>query len=269
MDSLQGEWFPHVTFRNNEKLCAASVHGRNVRLEILSDIHEQEENILTHDTAVVSLSFSLDGRFLASFGLDYVTVWDTTTGTQVATWRGHGLVNNVAFSHDNRLLSIITDDSQVVVWNRTDDSSCVLPSPLTSGIYAVAFGLHGKHLAAAGFDRIACLWDLETSSVAAEFPLPASSFALSFSPDGRLLAVGSSDIRLFDVASEELLLTFGAIANSRFQYEFLAFSPDGKCLAAVHDSAEGSILKIWDTTSDTTSTPRWWKTQAAAGSAGN
>ncbi len=243
--------YTYVAFRDTETLCAASVHGLNIRLEIMASVDKKEEKLLAHKTAVRGLSFSDDGEYLASFDTDTVTVWNTTTGTQVANWTGPEEMHNVAFSASNKLLAIVTEHGQVVIQNLTDSTSIELPSPFTHGVYKVAFDPSGRFLAASGVDRLACIWNLKTSSVAAEFPLPNSTHTLSFSPDGQLLVVGSTDIRLFDVESKELLLTFGAFTDLDARYESLVFSPDGDCLVAVSDCDQESILHIWDTTGGT------------------
>lgn len=251
VDNEASDGYPRVAFRDTDTLCSASIHGMHVRLEFLSDVNETDEKLLPHEKPVVGVSFSHDGSLLAGFGNDFVTVWDTTTGTQVATCAAPLWINNVSFSASGRLLAIVTDHGDVVVRNLFEGTSTELPSPLRNGIYAAAFDSSGRFLAAGGFDRIACIWNLETPDIVAKLPLPAATRTLSFSPDGGLLAVGSNDIRLFDVNSKERLLTFGAITDSDFPYTFLEFSPGNDGLAAVYDTPEVSKLSIWSTTDQT------------------
>lgn len=80
-----------------------------------------------HQGSVQSLSFSSDGRTLATGSLDEtVKLWDAATGKEKATLHGH-----------------------------------------RSGISAVAFGPDDRTLASAGIDDAVRLWDLEGSAPSA------------------------------------------------------------------------------------------------------
>ncbi len=61
------------------------------------------------------------GRWIASAGEDSVVkIWDSRTGKEVATFRGHtGLVTTLAFSPDGKRLYSGSRDTTVMVWDLT------------------------------------------------------------------------------------------------------------------------------------------------------
>jgi WD40 repeat protein len=144
----------------------------------------------------------------------------------------------------------------VGVWNvETGEEQFTLPGhwPVTN---ALAFSCDGKTLAAGVGDRLegsetgeVKLWDVDSADWKADllgsieraegWP-QGSVWSLAFSPDGRLLAVGTGvqNIVLWDVAADRVrtILRQGSGVRS------LAFSPDGWRLA----SAAGYDVRVWN-----------------------
>ena len=111
-------------------------------------------------------------------------------------------------------------------------------------VASLAFAPDGATLASTSGDRSVRLWDVSTGRERLAIRGQASTFvALSFSPDGRLLALAdpvSPVIRLWDVATgierDALNGPAGAIVA-------LAISPDGATLAA---AGRQGLVNCWD-----------------------
>ena len=158
------------------------------------------------------LLFSPDGQTVVSANLDgTATLWDAESATPRETLRGHSsAVQQPVFRPDGKTLYTVSDDGTAIAWDLTGNGSVKRPFTFT----------HDRDFDEA-YDR----------------------HPGRFSPDGRLIAVGLKEqgIALRDVsdltpAGAPLLETGGEVKG-------LAFSPDGRTLAAV---TGGGAATIWD-----------------------
>jgi WD40 repeat protein len=156
--------------------------------------------------------FSPDGRTVVATNRDEtVTRWDVATAASLETLRGHSnFVQQPVFSPDGETLYTTSHDGTAIAWDLTGDRRLGRPFTFTND----------RAFSKTGYD----------------------GHPGRLSPDGRLIAVGLKErgIALWDArelrpVGAPLLDTFGEVKT-------LAFSPDGRTLAAV----TRRDLTLWD-----------------------
>lgn len=103
-----------------------------------------------HAGGVTSLSFSPDGKRLASAGADgTVKLWDVERAKQQATIEAHkGGVNAVAFAPDGESLASAGADKTFKIWKADVGEKLTFTSPEHPGpVLAIAFSPDGKQIA--------------------------------------------------------------------------------------------------------------------------
>jgi WD40 repeat protein len=281
-------------------------------LALLEDVHRCPEDLrdftwgyyyrlCKRDRATLAdtggpVAVSPDGKLLATASVEtsgeddelqgVVSIWDAATAQPLGTLRGHGGaqvrggtfgVTSLAFSGDGSLLASGGHDGIIRLWQRVPPAPGAAPFKERASlrghrgqVNALAFSPDGKTLASAGgrhwvdrkaFERFSelKLWDVSAGKERAALQDNQGEFwAVAFSPDGKLLAATNDaqrddrddadpaapvcgTLQLWDVSAAKPRL-HASLARAPEEYRAVAFSPDGKTLAARTEQA----LKLWD-----------------------
>ena len=169
---------------------------------------------LVHKTAVTDVSFSRDGKLLASCDTTTARVWDAASGESIAP-------------------PVIQQEPNI-------------GSSMRDQLKSVDFSADGKLLGTANGDSTARIWDVSSGNEIVRLPLKGSAYTASFSPDGKFFVTASSG----DKAEVNINLWNGPDWHLAFQEKGwgtlfipLLLSPDGKLLG-IADKNKLRILEV-------------------------
>jgi WD40 repeat protein len=148
-------------------------------------------------TGVGRAAYSPNGRYIAVYDTQQITVWDAGTGAHLATRTNlpefpAGL-SDLVFSPDGTLLAFGGYYSRFYVWRWQTGAfqEFLLPANF---LYALAFTPDGNAFVAASDDQKLRFWRATDWQPWVEFSgWIAGATALQFSPDGKLLGLGRLD----------------------------------------------------------------------------
>jgi WD40 repeat protein len=195
------------------------------------------------------LAFGPDGKTLATGSwtaavalYDLETIGSQALDDAAATTAGAA---GLAFAPDGATLAVGQQDGRITLWDAATGRMRSVLGGHDAFVASLAFAPDGATLASAGGDRSVRLWDLASGRerLAIRGRTSSTVVPLSFSPDGRLLALAdqiSPEIRLWDVAAG---IEHAVLSGPAGAVVALAISPDGSTLAA---SGRQGLVTCWD-----------------------
>ena len=251
----------HLFALTQDIVATAGGNRENSQIEIwdietekkISTLKAPEENMVGTKNFVEVITFSADGRLLASGSKNYqIRLWHASTGKHLHTFQKRQEDMNdrnetlqLLFSPNNKILACGNEDTTVQVWDVTTGDSLAVFEAHIGQTTALAFSPDSTILATASSDGTVLLWDIETGN-----PLPthitghpSGVYTMAFSQDSSTLTSIASNRNptLWDLNT---IQKPNLNSTSKFRIEgtrigegwssFYAFSPDGTKLASIH-----------------------------------
>lgn len=210
----------------------------------------------------VNAALTPDGRHVAYTLSDkaprQVYLWDSDTDAQRVLWSNVGGVNYLVFSPDGQKLALSfngADDPdlgpmQIAIFETASGKEL---GRMRGGhrlfIFALSFSPDGATLASGSWDRQVILWDVRQYQEKCRLPIfPERIGSLTYSPDGKLLAVGLNPDRgqegngAVSLWACEQACRLKHHLYTRCGVAALQFHPNGKALVA---GGRDGLVRIW------------------------
>lgn len=200
-----------------------------------------------HSEAVLSVSFSGDGRFLASAGMDdSAIVWRVSDGRKLQRVRHPaGDINVVRLTHKGERMFTGGDDSQVRMWQVRDGRLLSTLSGHEKLVRDITLSPDEKTVVTSATGGGIRIWNARTGRFLRQLAkLEVSVPRLRFTPDGKRLLSGIGgapfESKLWNVASGQSEIVYRGHDNIVLS---VAISPDGKFAATA--GGKNNEIHIW------------------------
>ncbi|MEH1849851.1 MAG: AAA-like domain-containing protein [Nostoc sp.] len=207
--------------------------------QVLYEIQEQNR-LEGHGSYVLNVSFSPDGKMIATASKDQTAKLWNIDGQLLHTFQGHSSdVRGLSFSPDSKMIATASFDGTAKLWSINGQLLHSFQGHLDK-VYSVSFNPDGKMIATASLDGIVKLWSTNGQLLYSFQGSRKGIISISFSPNGKMIATANLD------GTAKLWSTNGQLLHS-FQGHSapvysVSFSPDGKMIAT---ASKDKTAKLW------------------------
>jgi WD40 repeat protein len=225
---------------------AQSIFSDSGKFEIII-WNVSDGKILTHLTGhkspIKSISFDRSGKKLVSADTKgEIRIWSMDSLKQIKFIDGIEWISTVGFTPDSKfIIGEYTFDKKVNIWD-SETGELISTLPVNIQIGSMDISPDGSKIALSCYHKIQ-VWSLISKKELVSIDDNSTNgFGITYSPDGKKLAVGlsSGEIKIFDSETLKLLITFQGHFKPVLS---VSFSKDNKHLVS---GSSDQMIKVWN-----------------------
>lgn len=199
-----------VVFSPIRDLIATASDDRTARIWHWNQNPPLELERVDHSDFVICIAFSLDGRYLATAGVDGIAkIWDSKEDRPFANITHDDQIWDIAFNKDGRYFATASDDGTAKVLDMLS-GQIISYEEHTDVVNAISFSPDGNNIATASDDGTSRIWKADNGKTIAVMAHGNRVYDVAFSSDGNLIATASDDnaARVWEIGSGKEVALF-------------------------------------------------------------